>query len=370
MTNSCEPVSTFNKRPFCLSYFESCNLNRVKAGTHETTNRSNILLQQIALSVQSSDKSYALIAAIGFSDKSPGVNASTFDGKLIRILSPRQILLLQYVAQNQTSLILCNMLQRQNSVAATKFSIKSFCSHDEICCCDVLQRFVVSCVPAFKRKQHIFTATLARERYRFPKSSVLALSLQNHKDLNVKSLVYVSGLRNNCLHATRLCYTTVLNCDLMSRGKHLNFQHSFWGVIQEVTNHCMWTITLVGVILCDKRILLERELPYTLKSANKQLTHTFLHFVASLQRRFYILAPISVLYLNIYSSRLRLCKTDLLVSLSSISNPWTMFNFSVVFAVKLASRYICFKYLDCVKRVIFQASDMAKILRINVLVIL
>ena len=49
-----------------------------------------------------------------------------------------------------------------------------------------------------------------------------------------------------------------------------------------------------------------------------------------------------------------------------------MFNFSVVFAVKLASRYVCFKYLDCVKRVIFQASDMAKILslRINVLVIL
>ena len=34
---------------------------------------------------------------------------------------------------------------------------------------------------------------------------------------------------------------------------------------------------------------------------------------------------------------------------------------SVVFAVKLASRYICFEYLDCVKRVIFQASDMAKI---------
>ena len=103
----------------------------------------------------------------------------------------------------------------------------------------------------------------------------------------------------------------------MSRGKHLNFQHSFWGVIQEVTNHCMWTITLVGVILCDKRILLERELPYTLKSANKQLTHAFLHFVASLQRR---LAPISVLYVNIYSSSLRLFKTDLLVSLLSATH--------------------------------------------------
>ena len=73
-------------------------------------------------------------------------------------------------------------------------------------------------------------------------------------------------------------------------------------------------ITLVGVILCDKRILLERELPYTLKSANKQLTHAFLHFVASLQRRFYTLTPISVLYVNIYSSSLRLFKTDLLVS--------------------------------------------------------
>ena len=46
-------------------------------------------------------------------------------------------------------------------------------------------------------------------------------------------------------------------------------------------------------------------------------------------------------------------------------------HFSVVFAVNtLASRYICFKYLDRVKRVIFQASDIAKRLRINVLVIL
>ena len=121
----------------------------IKAGTHEATNRSNMLLQQIALCVQSSDKSYALIAAIGCSDKSPGVNASTFGGKLIKFCRRDRILSLQHVAQNQTSLILCNMLQRQNSVAATKFSIKFSCSHDEICCCDVLQRFVVSCVPAF-----------------------------------------------------------------------------------------------------------------------------------------------------------------------------------------------------------------------------
>ena len=112
----------------------------LKVGTHETTNRSNTLLQQIALCVQSNDKSYALIAAIGCSDKkSPGVNASTFGGRLIRILSPQQ----NFVAatcrtkSNQFDFVR-NMLQWQNSVAATKFSIKFCCSHDEIRCCDVL----------------------------------------------------------------------------------------------------------------------------------------------------------------------------------------------------------------------------------------
>ena len=35
-----------------------------QAGTHEATNRCNTLWQQVALCVQSSDKSYALIAAI------------------------------------------------------------------------------------------------------------------------------------------------------------------------------------------------------------------------------------------------------------------------------------------------------------------
>ena len=44
--------------------------------------------------------------------------------------------------------------------------------------------------------------------------------------------------------------------------------------------------------------------------------------------------------------------------------------FSVVFAVTLALRYICFKYLDRVKRAILQASDIAKRLGISVLLIL
>ena len=108
------------------------------------TVRCNTSLQQIALCVQLSDKSYALIAAIGCSDKLPGVNALTFGSRLINILSRHEkILSLQHVAQNQTSLLLCDMLQQQNSVAATKFSIK-FCSHDEICCSDVLPRRVAA----------------------------------------------------------------------------------------------------------------------------------------------------------------------------------------------------------------------------------
>ena len=163
-------------------------------------------------------------------------------------------------------------------------------------------------------------------------------------------------------------YTTVQNCILMSKGNHLNFQHSFWGVIQKVTNHCMWAITLVGVFLRDKLILLGRKLPYTLKSANKQLTHAFLHFVASLQRRFYTLGQISVLYVNIYSSSLRLFKTDLLVSLLSATHGQCL-----ILVLCLPSGWLRVTFVLntlIALRVIFQGSDMAKILRINVLVIL
>jgi hypothetical protein len=150
-------------------------------------------------------------------------------------------------------------------------------------------------------------------------------------------------------------------------GRHLNFQHSFWDVIQEVTYHCIWTIISVGVILCHKRILLERGLPYTLKSPNKQLMHTFLHFVVSLQSRFYTLALVFVFDVNIYSSSLRLFKIDPVVSLLPATH-WQYF--ILVLSLLLASCYFCFKYLDRVKRVVFEASDTAKRLSINVLVIL
>ena len=96
--------------------------------------------------------------------------------------------------------------------------------------------------------------------------------------------------------------------------------------------------------------------------------HTFLYFVVSLQNRFYALALISVSDMNIYFSTLMLFKIDPGVSLTS--NPSTIIHFIVAFAVTLASRYICFEYLDRVKRTIFQASDIVKRLSINVLVIL
>ena len=41
-----------------------------------------------------------------------------------------------------------------------------------------------------------------------------------------------------------------------------------------------------------------------LKSPNKQLVHTFLHFVICLQSISYTLAPISVSYVDIYSTSL------------------------------------------------------------------
>ena len=63
-----------------------------------------------------------------------------------------------------------------------------------------------------------------------------------------------------------------------------------------------------------------RDDPYTLKSPNKKLTHTFVQFVKRLQSRFYTLALISKSYVNIYCSSLRVFKIDLVVSLLSATN--------------------------------------------------
>ena len=84
--------------------------------------------------------------------------------------------------------------------------------------------------------------------------------------------------------------------------------------------------------------------------------HTFLYFVVSLQSIFCTLGLIFVFDVNIYSSSLRLFKINLVVSVLPATNRQY---FVLALSLPLASCYICFKYLDPVKRVIFPASDKA-----------
>ncbi len=59
------------------------------------------------------------------------------------------------------------------------------------------------------RKQQILSTTLRKYRKRFLKSSVLEISLQNHKDINATSFSYVTGLKNNSCNAIKVCKTKV-----------------------------------------------------------------------------------------------------------------------------------------------------------------
>ena len=84
------------------------------------------------------------IAAIRRGDKSPGLHCCC-DKSLALSLS------LRYVARFQTSLNLCDRSQRQNSVAATMLltcHTRRFVA--ATCRGDVSQRFVASCVSAFR----------------------------------------------------------------------------------------------------------------------------------------------------------------------------------------------------------------------------
>jgi hypothetical protein len=73
------------------------------------------------------------------------------------------------------------------------FNKRPFCSN----------RFELCNLMRVGRKQHILSTTfnLRRYRRRFLKSSVLQISLQNQKDDNAKSFVYVTGLKNISFNA-------------------------------------------------------------------------------------------------------------------------------------------------------------------------
>ena len=55
-----------------------------------------------------------------------------------------RILSLQQVAKNQIRLNLCDLLRRQNSVAATKIFTKTLHDHEAICRCNVSSRHVAA----------------------------------------------------------------------------------------------------------------------------------------------------------------------------------------------------------------------------------
>ena len=92
--------------------------------------------------------------------------------------------------------------------------------------------------------------------------------------------------------------------------------------------------------------------------------HAFLHFVVCLQSIFYTLKLTFVFDVNIYPSSLRLFKIDPVVSVLPATNRQYF-----ILALSLPLRWLRVTFvltdLDRVKRVIFQASDIARRLRIN-----
>jgi hypothetical protein len=99
-------------------------------------------------------------------------------------------------------------------------------------------------------------------------------------------------------------------------GQHLNFQHSFWDVIQEVTYiiaqfDCYYKYQLVLFCAISEYCWKEPKrasIYVEITKLNKQLMHTLLQFVVSLQSRFYTLALYNCLDVNIFK---RLFKSDL-----------------------------------------------------------
>ena len=77
------------------------------------------------------------------------------------------------------------------------------------------------------RKQHILSTTSRRHRKRCLKSVFLAISLQNHKDVNPKYFRHVTGLKNNSFNAIKVFKTNVTRSQL--NGKHkTKIKHCPW----------------------------------------------------------------------------------------------------------------------------------------------
>ena len=148
--------------------------------------------------------------------------------------------------------------------------------------------------------------------------------------------------------------------------QHLNFQHSFRDVIQEITSlhlnyYISWCYTVREANIIGKRASIYVEI-------TKEM-YTFLHFVVTLQSRFYTLGLIFVFDVTIYSYSLRLFKIDPVVSVLPETNRQYL-----ILALSLPLRWLRVTFvlntLIALKELFFRPSDIAKRLRINVLVIL
>ena len=109
---------------------------------------------------------------------------------------------------------------------------------------------------------------------------------------------------------------------------------------------------------------------YTFRSSNKQLNHRFLHFVVSSQSKFYTLAPTFVFDVNIYFSSSRLLTISIDPSLSLLQVIHRQY---LILALPLPLRWLSATLVLSTLislRVIIQASDIAKKLGNNILVIL
>ena len=114
----------------------------IKVGTHQATSCSNTLRQQITPCVQVG----WLVAATRWGDTSPQrqIASCVLENFCENLCLCDRILLLQQVAKNQIRLNLCDLLLRQNSVAATRIFTKFSTTHEATCCCNVSPRHVAA----------------------------------------------------------------------------------------------------------------------------------------------------------------------------------------------------------------------------------
>ena len=149
----CNIISKYLHLSESVSEGDICTL---KVGTHQATSCSNTSRWQITPCVQVG----WLVAATRWGDTSQRQIASCVLENFCENLCLRdRILSLQQVAKNQIRLNLCDLLWRQNSVAATKIFTKFSTTHELICRCNVSSQHVAATYCLVCTHLKVFTKT-------------------------------------------------------------------------------------------------------------------------------------------------------------------------------------------------------------------